>query len=268
DSTNAQVPGVTPSELSVRPALRRALSETERRVVVVTFASNLARIRQTLELAHELGRRCCLVGWSMLRNFEAGVSLGFLRAQPGLLAQPRELPGIAPSRLCLLATGSQGEPLAALSRIAAGVHPFVHLDPGDLVVLAANPIPGNEAAVSAMINQLLARGLRVLAGSADGVHASGHAAREELRLMLELLEPQCFIPVHGEVRHLTAHLQLARECGVGPPSSAAVDNGQVVETRGERLEVTGQVQVGAVPILSPPPSPGPVRAPAPLPGTA
>ncbi|MGH7611534.1 MAG: ribonuclease J, partial [Candidatus Dormibacteria bacterium] len=95
DSTNAQVPGVTPSELSVRPALRRALSETERRVVVVTFASNLARIRQTLELAHELGRRCCLVGWSMLRNFEAGVSLGFLRAQPGLLAQPRELPGIA-----------------------------------------------------------------------------------------------------------------------------------------------------------------------------
>lgn len=246
DSTNALVPGLTPSERSVRPALRRALEEAPGRVTVVTFASNLARMRQTLELAQEVGRRCCLVGWSMLRNFETAIGLGYLTVPPGLLVQPRELAGIPGSGLCLLATGSQGEPLAALSRIAQGGHPFITLSPGDTVVLAANPIPGNESTVSAIVNQLVAQQVRVLSGSRDGVHASGHASREELRLVLELLRPQGFVPVHGEVRHLDAHLALARECGLGGDRALLAGNGDVVETEGRGLRLAGRVPVGAV----------------------
>lgn len=248
DSTNATIPGLTPSELTVRPALERALEDSPGRVVVVTFASNLARMRQTLELAQAAGRRCCLVGQSMLRNIDTAVELGYLKVTPGQLASPRELAGIPPRELCLLATGSQGEPLAALSRIAAGTHPFIKLRADDTVVLAANPIPGNEATVGRIVNSLVEQGVRVLAGSSAGVHASGHAATEELRFLLELVRPRYFVPVHGEPRHLAAHVQLAREAGLDPQSVAIVENGAVVEVSDGGLRVSGDVSVGAVPI--------------------
>jgi ribonuclease J len=248
DSTNATIPGLTPSELTVRPALARALEDSPGRVVVVTFASNLARMRQTLELAQAAGRRCCLVGQSMLRNIDTAVEQGYVRVEPGQLASPRELAGIPPKKLCLLATGSQGEPLAALSRIAAGTHPFIKLRPDDTVVLAANPIPGNEATVGRIVNSLVERGVRVLAGSAAGVHASGHAATEELRFLLELVRPRYFIPVHGEPRHLAAHVQVATQAGLGSPDVAIVENGAVVEVSASGLRVSGDVSVGSVPI--------------------
>ncbi|HVB14066.1 MAG TPA: ribonuclease J [Candidatus Dormibacteraeota bacterium] len=248
DSTNATAAGLTPSELTVRPALRRTLEDSPGRVLVVTFASNLARMRQTLELAETAGRRCCLVGRSMLRNVDTAQELGYLQLRPGLLAAPRELPSIPPNQLCLLATGSQGEPLAALSRIAAGTHPFIRLRDDDTVVLAANPIPGNEATVGRIVNQLVERGVRVLAGSASGVHASGHAAREELRFLLEVVRPQYFIPVHGEPRHLAAHAQLAREVGLASEAIAVMANGAVAEVSKDELRVTGSVSVGAIPV--------------------
>jgi ribonuclease J len=248
DSTNATISGLTPSELTVRPALRRALAEAPGRVLVVTFASNLARMRQTLELANEVGRRCCLVGQSMLRNFDTAAGLGYLKLPPGLLASPRELSGIPPSELCLLATGSQGEPLAALSRIAAGTHPFIRVRGDDTVVLAANPIPGNEATVSRVVNSLVEQGVRVLAGSRDGVHASGHGSAEELRFILHLLRPRSFVPVHGEPRHLFAHARLARLAGLPGDAVAVVENGAVLELSTDHQRVAGSVEVGSIPI--------------------
>ncbi|MGH7666705.1 MAG: ribonuclease J [Candidatus Dormibacteria bacterium] len=245
DSTNATVDGLTPSELTVRPALGRAMAEAPGRVLVVTFASNLARMRQALELAGESGRRCCLVGRSMLRNVDTARSLGYLHLPPGLLVGPRELAGIPPRQLCLLATGSQGEPLAALSRIAAGTHPFIRLRDDDTLVLAANPIPGNETTIQRIVNRLVERGVRVLAGSAAGVHASGHAAREELRFLLEVVRPRYFIPIHGEARHLAAHAALALGAGLGPDQLAVIRNGTVVEVAADRLRVAGSVRVGA-----------------------
>lgn len=261
DSTNATVAGLTPSELTVRPALRRALEDSPGRVLVVTFASNLARMRQTLELAEEAGRRCCLVGRSMLRNVDTARDLGYLRLRPGLLAAPRELASIPPHKLCLLATGSQGEPLAALSRIAAGTHPFIRLRDDDTVVLAANPIPGNEATVGRIVNLLVERGVRVLAGSGSGVHASGHAAGEELRFLLEVVRPRYFIPVHGEPRHLAAHAQLALEVGMGPEAIAIMENGAVAEVAAGELRVRGSVSVGSVPVDAEGKSPGQAESP-------
>ncbi|HVC39948.1 MAG TPA: ribonuclease J [Candidatus Dormibacteraeota bacterium] len=248
DSTNAAVAGLTPSELTVRPALQQALTDSPGRVLVVTFASNLARIRQTLELADAADRRCCLVGRSMLRNVDTARELGYLKIRPALLAAPRELASLPPQRVCLLATGSQGEPLAALSRIAAGTHPFIKLRPDDTVVLAANPIPGNEATVGRIVNQLVERGARVLAGSGSGVHASGHAAAEELRFLLEVVRPTFFIPVHGEPRHLAAHGRLAGQVGLAPPAIAILENGSVAEISETGLRISGSVSVGSVPI--------------------
>ncbi|MHB8311962.1 MAG: ribonuclease J [Candidatus Dormibacteria bacterium] len=246
DSTNAPNEGITPSELSVRPALDAALRDCEGRVIVVTFASNLARLRQIVELAAANGRRSCLVGRSMLRNVATAMELGYLKQPPGGLLAPRDLSGLADQEVCLLATGSQGEPLAALSRIASGTHPFVRVRPKDTVVLAANPIPGNEATVSRVVNLLVEQGVRILAGSRDGVHASGHGAREELRFMLELIRPQFFAPVHGEPRHLDAHRRIAAASGMGTEQVAVLENGSVLEVSSDRMRVAGSVRVGAV----------------------
>ncbi len=248
DSTNAMVGGLTPSELSVRPALRRALMESPGRVIVVTFASNLARIRQTMELAAASGRRCCVVGRSMLRNVGTAAELAYLDLAPTLVVQPRELHALADSQICLLATGSQGEPLAALSRIASGVHPFIRIHPGDTVVLAANPVPGNEAVVARVVNRLLERGAEVLAGSRAGVHASGHGSAEELAYLLQLVRPQYFVPVHGERRHLAAHAELARLAGMERSRIAVLDNGSVLEVGPAGLTVGAAVSAGAVPV--------------------
>jgi len=246
DSTNAPNDGITPSELSVRPALDAALRDSEGRVIVVTFASNLARLRQIVELAAVHGRRSCLVGRSMLRNVTTAIELGYLKQPPGGLLAPRELGALADQEVCLLATGSQGEPLAALSRIASGTHPFVRVRPRDTVVLAANPIPGNEATVSRVVNLLVEQGVRILAGSRDGVHASGHGAHEELRFMLELIRPQFFAPVHGEPRHLDAHRRIAIASGLAPERVAVLDNGAVLEVSADAMRVAGSVRVGAL----------------------
>lgn len=246
DSTNAPNQGVTPSEITVRPALDRALRESPGRVIIVTFASNLARLRQIMELAEANGRRTCLVGRSMIRNVATAAELGFLRLPAGGLLAPRELAGIPDDKICLIATGSQGEPLAALSRIAEGTHRFVTAASTDTVVLAANPIPGNEATVNRVVNRLVASGVRLLAGSGDGVHASGHAAGEELRFVIELLRPAFFAPVHGEPRHLIAHRRIAMESGLREDRIGMMDNGTVLEVGPSRLRLAGRVGTGRV----------------------
>lgn len=246
DSTNAPNQGVTPSEVSVRPGLKRAMREAEGRVIVVTFASNLARLRQILEVAEESGRRSCLVGRSMLRNYTTATRLGFLKAPAQGLLSPRDLEAMPHDRICLIATGSQGEPLAALNRIAQGDHRFVTADPNDTVVMAANPIPGNEATVNRLVNRLVSQGVRVLAGTADGVHASGHAASEELLFILSLLAPRFFAPIHGEPRHLQAHRALALSLGITEDRISILENGSVLEAGPAGISLVGAVTTGRV----------------------
>ena len=237
DSTNADVEGMTPSERSVAPALASLISGAAGRVLVATFASNISRLQQVVQAAENADRHCLFIGRSMLNNIKVAQELGFLEVGRGTVVSPKQADRLPDAELCILCTGSQGEPLSALSRIAGGEHPLVSLHPGDTVVLSANPIPGNEEAVHLTVNNLDRLGAHTYRGSARGLHASGHAAREELRLMLTLCRPRYFMPVHGEYRHLAAHRELAIASGVLPENVAAVDNGKVVEIDGEGLHV-------------------------------
>ena len=237
DSTNAEVEGMTPSERSVAPALASLIGAAEGRVLVATFASNISRLQQVVRAAEDADRHCLFIGRSMLNNIKVAQELGFLEVGRGTVVSPKQADRLPDRELCILCTGSQGEPLSALSRIAGGEHPLVSLHFGDTVVLSANPIPGNEEAVHLTVNNLDRLGAHTYRGSARGLHASGHAAREELRLLLTLCRPRYFMPVHGEYRHLAAHRELAIASGVAPGNVAAVDNGKVVEIDGEGLHV-------------------------------
>jgi ribonuclease J len=237
DSTNAEVEGMTPSERSVAPALASLIGGAAGRVLVATFASNISRLQQVVQAAENADRHCLFIGRSMLNNIKVAQELGFLEVGRGTVVSPKQADRLPDAELCILCTGSQGEPLSALSRIAGGEHPLVSLHPGDTVVLSANPIPGNEEAVHLTVNNLDRLGAHTYRGSAHGLHASGHAAREELRLLLTLCRPRYFMPVHGEYRHLAAHRELAIASGVLPANVAAVDNGKVVEIDGEGLHV-------------------------------
>jgi ribonuclease J len=237
DSTNAEVEGMTPSESSVGPALATLVGGAPGRVLVATFASNISRLQQVIRAAENAERHCLVIGRSMLNNVKVAQDLGFLTARRGTFVSPRQADHLPDEQLCILCTGAQGEPLSALSRIATGEHRLVTLHTGDTVVLSANPIPGNEEAVHRTVNNLHRLGARTFRGSAHGLHASGHAAREELRLLLTLCRPRYFIPVHGEYRHLAAHRELAIASGVAPANVAAVDNGAVVEIDEHGLHV-------------------------------
>jgi ribonuclease J len=237
DSTNADVEGMTPSESSVGPALGALVNGAKGRVMVATFASNISRLQQVIQAAENADRRCLVIGRSMLNNVRVAQELGFLTVGRGIFVSPRQAERLPDRELCIVCTGAQGEPLSALSRIAGGEHPLVSLHAGDTVVLSANPIPGNEEAVHLTVNNLDRLGAHTYRGSARGLHASGHAAREELRLLLTLCRPRYFMPVHGEYRHLAAHRELAIASGVAAANVAAVDNGTVVEIDGEGLHV-------------------------------
>ncbi|HVA22326.1 MAG TPA: ribonuclease J [Candidatus Micrarchaeia archaeon] len=244
DSTNADLDGITPSERTVGPALRSIVAGARGRVLVVTFASNIARIQQAVDAALGAGRRCCVVGRSMLDTVATAQGLGWLRVPSDALLWPRQLDRIPDRELCFICTGAQGEPLAALSRIAAGTHPFVTTRASDTVVVSANPIPGNELMVHRTVNRLARQGVRVHAGHRDGVHASGHASGEELRFLLELIRPEAFVPVHGELRHLHRHRELALETGMDPAAVAVVENGTVVEVEADGVRVGGRIPFG------------------------
>ena len=246
DSTNAEVAGVAPSESAVGPALRRVMETAEGRVLVVTFASNIARVQQAIDLAVSSDRRCCIVGRNMLSNVDTAVALGRLTVAPGTVIGPRQLAGLADRAVCLIATGAQGEPLSALARISAGTHPFVQVRPTDTVVVSANPIPANEEVVHRVLNRLARLGARVLIGGRDGVHASGHAGADELRFMLELIHPESFVPVHGEHRHLIRHADLATDAGLPRAAIVVADNGTVIDVDAAGIREVGRVPAGNV----------------------
>ena len=228
DSTNVDRPGTTPSEREVGVALAERFRRAPGRIVLATFASHVHRIQQVLDLAVAAGRRVALLGRSMETNVRLAAELGYLRVPDGCLLPLDELADLPPYRQVLLSTGSQGEPNSALALMAAGEHRQAEVGPGDLVILSARVIPGHEETVTRLVNRLLRRGAEVLWEPVAFVHVSGHASQDELRLMLNLVRPQFFVPVHGEYRHLQAHGRLAEEVGIPAARSLVVEDGEAV----------------------------------------
>jgi ribonuclease J len=229
DSTNAERPGVTGSERLVGEAFRQIIPRLEGRVLVASFASNVHRMQQAIDVAVDVGRKVCVVGRSMRKNVNIARNLGYMEVPDDVLIRPNELEEYAPAEVLILCTGSQGEPLSALVRIAYGDHPAVVVEAGDTVIISAKPVPGNELSVHDAINQLARRGAEVLHQEIAPIHVSGHGNSEELRTMLGLVRPRAVMPVHGEFRMLAAHARLAREGGIPEERIVLAENGSVVE---------------------------------------
>jgi len=247
DSTNADRPGVAPSESSVGPALLDTFSRCEGRVIVTSFASNLHRVQQVIDAAAQLDRKVALVGRSMRKNFNIASNLGITRAPSGMFIQPREIEDFPDEKVIVISTGSQGEPLSALRRMANNDHRDVELHSGDTVVFSATPIPGNERAVNETIDRIYDIGARVVTARDAPIHASGHGWQEELKLMLNLTKPRYVLPIHGDHKRLRLHSELAHAVGVDPANTFRGRNGAVLELseRGARLNAD-EVHAGVV----------------------
>jgi len=247
DSTNAERPGFTPSEKNVGIVLDDIFSKAEQRVVVATFASNVHRIQQVIDAAYTTGRKVTIIGRSMVNVVTIASELGYLNVPDGLLIEPEEVNKMAADRVVILCTGSQGEPMSALTRMARSTHRKVDILPGDTVIIAATPVPGNEKSVGRTIDELFRLGAEVIySGSNSGVHVSGHGSQEELKLMLNLMRPKYFIPVHGEYRMLRRHALLGESVGVDPDNIFLVDVGDVVEIQNGVARKAGKVPSGNV----------------------
>ncbi len=246
DSTNVERPGVTESERTVGPALARILRTAPGRIILATFASHIHRVQQVLEVASRFERKVALVGRSMVQNVKIASELGYLTVPPGVLVELDDLLKRPPEEQVVLCTGSQGEPMSALALMAFDNHKQLKVGRGDSVILSARVIPGNERAIGAITNQLFRKGAEVIQGRASGVHVSGHAAQEELRLMLNLVRPKHFLPVHGESRHLVKHRQLAIETGVPAERAFLAHDGDVVSFEGGVGRMAERVEAGRV----------------------
>jgi len=246
DSTNADVPGFTPGERSVAPALEDLIANARRRVFVTSFASNVHRVQQVAEMATRHGRRVALVGSSMISHAEVAERLGLLRFPAGTRVDLETAMDLRPESVLFLATGSQGEPMSALARMAVDRHRDVRIERGDLVIHSARIIPGNGKSIGRMFNHLLRRGAETVTGDTARVHVSGHPAREELRLVLNLVRPRFFIPIHGEYRQLVAHLRLARETGLDANRCLLAESGDLVTVNDQECVVSDRVHVGQV----------------------
>src|SRR5256714_10348850 len=244
-STNAERPGFTPSERIVGEAFRQIFPLREGRILVSSFASNVHRMQQAVDVAVGLGRQVCIVGRSMRKNANIARNLGYMDVPDGVLIRPQDLEELPPNEQLILCTGSQGEPLSALTRIAYHDHPALHVERGDTVIISAKPVPGNELRVHDTINQLAKAGAEVLHQEIAPVLVSGHACSEELRTLLSLLRPRAVMPVHGEYRMQAAHAQLARDAGVPASNIVLAENGTVVELSRDGARVVDEVETGA-----------------------
>jgi ribonuclease J len=244
DSTNAERPGVTGSERLVGEAFRQLIPLRTGRILVASFASNVHRMQQAADVAIEAGRKVCVVGRSMRKNINIARNLGYIELPDDAIIQPKELDDYARGDVLILCTGSQGEPLSALVRIAYGDHRDVSVEAGDTVIISAKPVPGNELAVHDAINQLAKNGAEVLHQEIAPVHVSGHGHAEELRTMLGLVRPKSVMPVHGEFRMLAAHARLAIEGGIPENRIVLAENGSVVELDESGAYLTGQIEAG------------------------
>jgi ribonuclease J len=244
DSTNAERPGVTGSERLVGEAFRQIIPVREGRILVASFASNVHRMQQAVDVAVETGRKVCVIGRSMRKNINIARNLGYLEAPDDTFIRPPELEELAPHEAMILCTGSQGEPMSALTRIAYHDHPSVSLERGDTVILSAKPVPGNELRVHDTINRLAKAGAEVLHQEIAPVHVSGHGNSEEIRTILGLVRPKGVMPVHGEFRMLAAHAKLAQESGVPAGSIILAENGSVVELDDRGPRIVDRIETG------------------------
>jgi ribonuclease J len=248
DSTNAEVPGIVTSEREIAPVLAGIFAQARQRIIVACFASHVHRVQQVLDVAAAHGRKVAFVGRSMVRNMGVARDLGYLRIPPvpgGLMVDQKEAEDLPPDRIVLVSTGSQGEPMSALSRMAGRDHP-IRVAEGDTVILASSLIPGNESAVYRVINELTRWGARVVHRDNALVHVSGHAPATELLYVLNLVRPRNFLPVHGEWRHLRAHARLAALAGVAEAGIVLAENGVVVDLADGRAWVAGAIPCGYV----------------------
>ena len=241
DSTNAERTGWTPSESTVSDAYYTLFANAQGRILVTTFASNLHRLQQAIDMAQLYGRKVAVLGRRMEQNVDIAVQRGYLRVEPGVLISARQIDDYPPEQILVLTTGSQGEPLSALSQIAADEYPRLKITPGDTVILSATPIPGNESLVWRTVNRLVRLGAKVYHDGIAPVHVSGHASQEELKLMISLLKPRYLAPVHGEPRHQAAYFELARQMGYRDEQMFLLENGSVlriengIATLGEKV---------------------------------
>lgn len=226
DSTNIEREGVTLTEREIKASLERVFMQATGRIIITLFSSHIQRMQEIFDLAELTGRKVAVNGRSLVNNINLARDLGYMRIAPTATCYLEDVAGLPDDKVVLLVTGSQGEPLSVLSRIASGEHRQISIRPGDLVLMSSRIIPGNTKAISRVINNLYRLGAEVLYEKVQGIHASGHAHRDELRTMLTTVKPKFFIPVHGEYRHLVKHCQLARECGVAPERAIVLENGQ------------------------------------------
>jgi ribonuclease J len=246
DSTNADRPGVAPSESSVGPALLQAFSRCEGRIIVTSFASNIHRVQQVIDAAVELDRKVALVGRSMRKNFNIASNLGIAKAPQGIFIQPREIENFPDDKVVVISTGSQGEPLSALRRMANNDHRDVQLHSGDTVVFSATPVPGNERAVNETIDRIYEIGATVITAKDAPIHASGHGWQEELKLMLNLTKPQYVMPVHGDFKRLRLHAELAEAVGVEKGNIFQGRNGLPLEVDADGAGFGEDIHAGVI----------------------
>ena len=237
DSTGSERAGHTPSESVIAPVFDQIFREAPGRIILATFASLLSRVQQVIDAAARHGRVVALAGYSMVKTAEIAKELGHLEAPEGVLVDLSEALKLPDNRVTIVTTGSQGQPEAALARMAEGTHRQIEVKPGDTIILSSTPIPGNEEEVSRLINKLIARGAELIYPPLATVHVSGHASQEELKLMLSLTRPKFFVPVHGELRHLHAHARLAWQLGIPAENIVLAEDGAVLELTAHRLKV-------------------------------
>ena len=246
DSTNATNPNFTPSEAEVGKTLEQIISQAKGRVIIASFASHIHRMQQICDAAVKNGRKVVVTGRSMIQNTDIARRLGYLNISDDNLIDAYDLKGIPPEQVVIMCTGSQGEPLSALARIANGEHKTIEIEEGDTVIISATPVPGNEKAVTRVINQLAKIGADVYDKSRARVHVSGHAGAEELKIMLSIVKPKNFMPVHGEATHLRAHAKLAEATGVDPDNIYVLENGDSLELSARGVERGEGVPSGIV----------------------
>lgn len=244
DSTNAEMEGVTGPERMVGNTLEDIFSKAPGRIIAASFASHIHRMQQVVNVARHHRRKLAVVGRSMVKNVHMARELGYLDIPDEMMINLGDISDLKPSKVVILSSGSQGEPLSALSRMASRDHKKVKLEPGDTVIISARPVPGNEVSVHQVINRLFKAGVRVIYESVAPVHVSGHAAREELKMLLNLTQPKYFMPIHGEYRHLYFHAQLARELGMRKDRIITASNGDVVKLSGGKAKITDSIEAG------------------------
>jgi ribonuclease J len=246
DSTNADRPGWTTSETAIDKGFDTVFQEADGRIIIATFASLISRIQQVVNAAEYYGRKMAVIGYSMVENVKMARKLGYLNIPSELLITLDEAKALPPEQVVIMTTGAQGEPSAALSRLATGSHRQLSIQEGDTVVMSAHAIPGNEETVYRTMNKLMQRGARVIHDARVQVHVSGHASQEEMKLLLNLVRPKFFVPIHGELRHLYAHAELAYHLGFEDDHIAVVENGTIIDFTADSMTIGERVPGGYV----------------------